>query len=66
MKTLIMDIGNNPDKVIKGTFNGQGIDGGRGNVHFRIKGKNFVVTKIDVSFITILKNDVKNTYAKKL
>jgi filamentous hemagglutinin len=63
---VIKDIGNNPDKVIAGKFAGQGVGSGasRGDVFFRIKGNDVVVTKPDGSFITILKNGVNNTSVK--
>ncbi|MEF9672755.1 hypothetical protein QNM99_12635 [Pseudomonas sp. PCH446] len=54
----INDIGNNPDEVIPGTFAGQGVGGARGDVFFRIKGNDVVVTKPDGSFVTILKDGV--------
>jgi filamentous hemagglutinin len=40
----INDIANNPDKVVKGTFSGQGSNGTRGDVNFRIQGNDVVVT----------------------
>lgn len=36
-----------------------------GNVHFRIKGNDVVVTKTDGTFVTILKNGINNTSVKK-
>lgn len=54
----IDDIGNNPEKVIPGTFAGQGANGVRGDVFFRIKGNDVVVTKPDGTFVTILKDGV--------
>lgn len=54
----IDDIGNNPEKVIPGTFAGQGANGLRGDVFFRIKGNDVVVTKPDGTFVTILKDGV--------
>ncbi|KAA5951991.1 hypothetical protein F3I56_12935 [Pantoea sp. VH_25] len=63
---IINDIGSHPDKVIAGKFAGQGTDVGasRGNVFFRIKGNNVVVTKPDGSFVTILKDGINNTSVK--
>lgn len=57
---IINDIGKNPDKVIPGKFAGQGTGPGasRGDVFFRIKGNDVVVTKPDGSFVTILKDGV--------
>lgn len=54
----INDIGNNPEKVIPGTFSGQGANGRRGDVYFRIKGNDVVVTKPNGTFVTILKDGV--------
>ncbi|MGR4975905.1 hemagglutinin repeat-containing protein [Pseudomonas sp. LARHCG127] len=52
----INDIGNHPEKVIPGTFAGQGANGARGDVFFRIKGNDVVVTKPNGEFVTILKD----------
>jgi len=61
----IQDIGNNPEKVIPGSFSGQGAGGVIGDVFFRIKGNDVVVTKPDGSFVTILKDGViGNTFVK--
>ena len=59
---IINDIGSNPDKVVAGKFAGQGAGAGasRGDVFFRIKGNDVVVTKPDGSFVTILKDGVTN------
>ncbi|TQI82464.1 VENN motif-containing pre-toxin protein [Serratia fonticola] len=59
---IINDIGSNPDKVIAGKFAGQGAGAGasRGDVFFRIKGNDVVVTKPDGSFVTVLKDGVTN------
>ncbi|WP_387463786.1 hypothetical protein [Photorhabdus sp. RM323S] len=56
-------IGNNADKTILGVFAGQGPNGTRGDVFFKIKG-NDAVTKPDGTFITILKDGVNNTSVK--
>lgn len=63
---IINDIGSNPDKVVAGKFAGQDVGNGasRGDVFFRIKGNDVVVTKPDGSFITILKNGINNTSVK--
>ncbi|WWW33605.1 VENN motif pre-toxin domain-containing protein [Erwinia persicina] len=63
---IINDIGSNPDKVIAGKFSGQGVGGGasRGDVFFRIKGNDVVVTKPDGSFVTVLKDGINNTSVK--
>lgn len=58
------DIGSNPEKVISGDFAGQGANGARGPVHFRIKGNDVVVTKPNGEFVTILKNGITNTSVK--
>ncbi|WP_364110272.1 hemagglutinin repeat-containing protein [Pantoea agglomerans] len=60
---IINDIGSHPDKVIAGKFAGQGtgIGASRGDVFFRIKGNNVVVTKPDGSFVAILKDGINNT-----
>lgn len=61
----IMYIGEHPDKVVSGTFAGQGENGSRGDVIFRIKGNDVVVTKLDGTFVTILKDGVfSNTSVK--
>ncbi|MCF5528206.1 hypothetical protein GIV74_25795 [Pseudomonas syringae] len=52
----IHDIGSNTEKVIPGTFAGQGANGARGDVLFRVKGDDVVVTKPDGTFVTILKD----------
>ena len=63
---IINDIGSNPDKVVAGKFAGQGVGNGasRGDVFFRIKGHDVVVTKPDGSFVTVLKDGVNNTSVK--
>ncbi|WP_448884757.1 hypothetical protein [Citrobacter telavivensis] len=58
---IINDIGSNPDKVVAG----QGAGDSRGDVFFRIKGNDVVVTKPDGSFITILKDGVLNNTSVK-
>ena len=60
----IQDIGKNPEKVIPGTFSGQGSGGIRGDVFFRIKGNDVVVTKPDGTFVTIMKDGINNTSVK--
>lgn len=62
----IYDIGTNPDKVVAGYFKGQGAEVGasRGEVFFRIKGNDVVVTKPDGTFVTILKDGINNTSVK--
>ncbi|WP_445493978.1 hypothetical protein [Photorhabdus sp. SF281] len=60
----INDIGNNADKTIPGVFAGQGPNGTRGGVFFKIKGNDVVVTKPDGTFVTILKDGVNNTSVK--
>ena len=64
---IINDIGTNPDKVVAGKFAGQGTEAGasRGDVFFRIKGNDVVVTKPDGSFVTILKDGVINNTSVK-
>jgi len=63
---IINDIGSHPDKVVAGKFAGQGAGSGasRGDVFFRIKGNDVVVTKPDGSFVTILKDGINNTSVK--
>ncbi len=41
----IIDIGTYPDKVVAGTFKGQGANGVREDVFFRIKGNDVVITE---------------------
>lgn len=64
---IINDIGSNPDKVVAGKIAGQvaGAGASRGDVFFRIKGNDVVVTKPDGSFITILKDGVLNNTSVK-
>jgi len=62
---LINDIGNNATKVIPGTFAGQGANGALGNVYFRIKGNDVVVTKPNGTFVTILKDGVNQNPSVK-
>jgi len=57
----INDIGFYPDKTIPGTFRGQGANGIRGDVYFRIKGNDVVVTEKNGTFITIMKDGINNT-----
>lgn len=61
----IHEIGNRPDKVIAGTFSGQDASGGRGDVFFRIKGNDVVVTKPNGTFVTVLKDGVTNNTSVK-
>ncbi|WJM80597.1 hypothetical protein [Pectobacterium brasiliense] len=63
---IINDIGSKTDKVVAGKFAGQGVGNGasRGEVFFRIKGNDVVVTKPDGSFVTILKDGINNTSVK--
>ncbi|OWF75718.1 hypothetical protein B4900_20535 [Yersinia rohdei] len=61
----INDIGNNAEKIIPGTFSGQGANGLRGDVFFRIKGNDVVVTKPDGTFVTVLKDGVTNNTSVK-
>ncbi|UYA60286.1 Hemolysin [Pectobacterium sp. F1-1] len=63
---IINDIGSKPDKVVAGKFAGQGVGNGasRGDVFFRVKGNDVVVTKPDGSFVTVLKDGVNNTSVK--
>lgn len=60
----IQDVGNNPEKVIPGTFAGQGSGGARGNVFFRIKGDDVVITKPDGTFVTTMKDGINNPAVK--
>lgn len=59
----IYDIANNPDKIIPGTFSGQGANSARGDVFFRIKGNDVFVTKLGGTFVTILKDGMTNPSA---
>ena len=66
---MIRDIGTNPDKTVRGTFNGLGngssqINGNRGPAQFRIKGNDVVVTRPNGDFVTILRNGVTNPSVK--
>ena len=66
---MVRDIGTNPDKTVRGTFNGLGngssqINGNRGPAQFRIKGNDVVVTRPNGDFVTILRNGVTNPSVK--
>jgi hypothetical protein len=65
VRSIIEDIGSNPDVVVNGTFRGQGPNGTRGPVQFRIKGNDVVVTKPDGTFVTIFKDGVLNNTSVK-
>lgn len=56
----INEISRSPDKVVSGTFSGQGAGGSRGDVIFRIKGSDVVITKPNGEFVTVMKDGVKN------
>jgi len=61
----IYEIASSPDKVVQGTFSGQGSGGKRGDVVFRIKNDDVVITKPNGEFITIIKDGVnQNTSVK--
>ena len=64
VRDIINEIGTNPEKIVNGTFAGQGADGARGAVQFRIKGTDVVVTKLDGTFVTILQNGINNSSVK--
>ncbi|WP_143691133.1 hypothetical protein [Wohlfahrtiimonas populi] len=61
---IIKNIGKEPERVIKGTFQGQGPNNTRGNVLFMIKGKDVVVTKPNGEVVTILENGINNSSVK--
>ncbi|MDQ8936413.1 hypothetical protein [Acinetobacter rudis] len=65
VQNIIENIGKNPDKIVRGSFVGQGPGGTRGVVQFRIKGNDVVVTKPDGTFVTILRNGIKNPLVKQ-
>lgn len=48
----IHDVGSNPEKVIPGTFARRA----RGDVFFRVKDNDVVITKPDGTFVTILRD----------
>jgi hypothetical protein len=54
LRGLIAEITTSPDRVVEGTFRGQGA------VKFFIKGEDVVVTTPVEDFITILKGGVRN------
>ncbi|MFK3799398.1 hypothetical protein [Pseudomonas sp. NPDC088444] len=56
----ISEIASSPDDVVPGTFAGQGPNGLRGDVVFRIKGDDVVVTKPNGAFITTMKDGINN------
>jgi hypothetical protein len=55
----------NPQRVVKGTFRGQGPGGARGPVSFRIKGEDVVVTTETGQFVTILKDGINSPSVKQ-
>jgi filamentous hemagglutinin len=57
----IIDIANKPDKTVLGTFRGQGSGAKTGDVFFKIKGNDVVVTKPDGTFVTIMKDGINNS-----
>jgi RHS repeat-associated protein len=57
-KSIVTDIGTRPDRVVNGTFRGQG---GRVAAQFRIKGSDVVVTSRRGEFVTVLKNGINST-----
>ncbi|BBA35859.1 type VI secretion protein VgrG1 [Methylocaldum marinum] len=54
----ISDIANNPDRVVPGTFRGQGANGDRGPVNFMIQGRDVLVATPEGKFVTILKDGI--------
>lgn len=55
-KEIIKSIVKKADVVVKGVYAGQGAAGAQGPVLFFIKGKDVVVTRLDGTFVTILKD----------
>jgi RHS repeat-associated protein len=64
-KGMVESIATKPDRVVNGTFRGQGPDGGRGPVQFRIKGPDVVMTTRKGEFISILKNGITNSSVRQ-
>jgi filamentous hemagglutinin len=64
-KDKIEDIATNPDRVVNGTFAGQGENGGRGPVQFRIKGRDVVITTRKGAFVSILKDGINSTSVRQ-
>jgi hypothetical protein len=60
LRKIITDIAEKPDDVVDGTFRGQGPNGTRGPVEFRIKGTDVVVTKPGGEFVTVLRDGINN------
>jgi hypothetical protein len=54
LRRLIVEITTSPERVVEGTFRGQGA------VNFFIKGEDVVVTTPTVDFVTILKGGMHN------
>ena len=54
LRRLIAEITTSPDKVVEGTFRGQGA------VKFFVQGEDVVVTTLTGEFVTILKGGVRN------
>ena len=65
IRAKIEAIGTNPEKVVQGTFAGQGTGGARGAVEFRIVGNDVVVTTTNGEFVTILKDGVTGNTSVK-
>ncbi|WP_312408643.1 RHS repeat-associated core domain-containing protein, partial [Rhizobium sp.] len=62
---IVKNIMDNPDRVAKGTFRGQGAGNVRGDVNFNIKGNDVVVTDMDGQFVTVMKDGLNNTSVRK-
>jgi filamentous hemagglutinin len=59
LRHIIEEIRTSPDRVVKGTFRGQG------SVQFFVKGEDIVVTTPANDFITILKGGVHNPAVRR-
>ncbi|WP_346832066.1 hypothetical protein ABDX87_06115 [Pseudomonas abietaniphila] len=62
----INDIATSPDRVVNGTFAGQGVNGTRGEVIFRVRGDDVVMTKPNGVFVTIMKDGINNLQLRLL
>jgi RHS repeat-associated protein len=65
LRTLIEDIGTNPQRVAEGTFRGLGPGGTRGPASFRVKGSDVVVATPEGRFVTILKGGINNPSVRR-
>lgn len=64
-REIVEDIATQPDRVVTGTFRGQGPGGVPGPVSFRIKGSDVVVATPADDFVTVLRGGINNPSVRK-